>query len=116
LLKHLEPDQATFARAAFDALTPEREKLAKRLKLPIRTLWAESPDLSEILQPLPDAELNNSGRPVYRTTRARKALYGLLGLITGVVAAILVLLVWDTGSVLMLPFIGLAGGLFVGTT
>ena len=114
LLKHIEPDQAAFAQAAFDMLIHEKEKLAKHLKLPARSLWVPSPDLSEILQPLPEAELYNAGRPVNRTTKAHMGLYGILGIVAGIVAAVVVVVAWDSESALMLPLIGLAAGIWWG--
>ena len=90
------------------------KKLAKDLKLPARSLWVPSPDLSEILQPLPEAELYNAGRPVYRTTKAHMGLYGILGIVAGIVAAVVVVVAWDSESALMLPLIGLAAGIWWG--
>jgi hypothetical protein len=114
LLKQVEPDQAAFVQAAFDALIHEREKLAKRLKLPASSLWSRSLDLTEILQPLPEAELSNAGRPIYRTTKAHMGFYGILGIVAGIIAAVVVSVAWDSGIVLMLPVIGLAAGIWWG--
>jgi hypothetical protein len=114
LLKHLETDQAAFAQAALDVLIHDKDKLAERLKLPARSLWTPSPGLSEILHSLPKAESHNAGRPVYRVAKANMGVYGVLGLVAGVVTAIVAVVVWDSGIALTLPFIGLAAGIWWG--
>ena len=114
LLTKVEPDQAAFVQAAFDTLIVEKEHLSERLHLPADCLRDPSPDLSEILKPLPEVKVSNAGRPIYRITKAHMGFFGTLGAIAGIVAAVVSVAAWDLPIALWLPILGLGGGIWWG--
>jgi hypothetical protein len=118
LLKHLEPDQAAFAKAAIDSIVSSSEKLLVHLKLPPTDSWPSPVPLSDILQPLPQFQISNAGRPVFRISRVHLGRYGLLGFFGGVVLSFLLTMLAPAFAefVFIIPLIGLIGGIYWGST
>ena len=105
LLKHLQPNQAAFTRAAVNAIVERQTDIMKQLRLEPRPNAEPMKDLDDILRPLPEyvepawvadpdpaAEVPgfNAGQPVFAVRKSRAYQYSALGLALGLAVGVLV--------------------------
>lgn len=105
LLKYLEPNQASFTKAAVTALLKQRAAIMRRFGLQPGSTGGPMKGLEEILRPLPEyvepvlpADSPeametcrfNAGRPVFAVQKSRASVYTAVGFVLGLVAGALI--------------------------
>ena len=114
----LEPNQAACFVAAWEQLAPDPDKLARRLGLPPRETWPAARPIEEIVgsaREAPPRDDEGEGGHAVRVLRRSRALYVLLGVVAGIVMAVVAGGQGVRGEVVLFLFVaGVAAGIALG--